>query len=119
MTINTNKVLAVVGSRTFNDYSYLKEKLLLHKPKRIISGGAEGADSLAQRFCKEFGLPILIFYPDWKTYNKSAGMIRNSLIVNECEELVAFPVNNSKGTADSIRKAREVEKIVYIYTERR
>lgn len=113
LDVSTNKVLAVIGSRTFRDYGFLKRKLLLHDPARVVSGGAGGADSLAQEFCREHGVSILIFYPKWDL-GKSAGFIRNTQIVEACEELVAFDMGTN-GTADSVRKAREAGKKVYVY----
>ena len=33
------------------------------KPFTIISGGANGVDLEAERFAREFGLPVQIFFP--------------------------------------------------------
>ena len=99
--------LAIVGSRRFNDYSLLKEILdpYLGKILYIISGGAMGADNLARRYAKDTGLPIKIYYPDWKNHGKAAGVIRNTFIVKECDKMIAFAYPDSKGTRDSIKKA--------------
>ena len=51
--------LLVAGTRTFEDYNFLKEKLdhLLTNQKdrtiNIVSGGARGADALAEKYAKE------------------------------------------------------------------
>ena len=58
--------VAVVGSRGFNDYLLLKETLLNHFITRIVSGGAKGADKLAEKFAEEHGIPLDIHKPDWK-----------------------------------------------------
>ena len=46
--------VAIVGSRSFNDYEKLKffitDKMNISKIDLIISGGAQGADSLGARF---------------------------------------------------------------------
>ena len=106
---------AVIGSRNFNNYSFLKEKLTEHKVEFVVSGGAFGADQLSERYCKEFGLPILIFYPNWNVYFKRAGFIRNKFIVENCDELIAFRVNLSKGTTHSIELAKQMNKKVFVY----
>jgi len=112
---NIGKKLAVVGSRDYEDYEYLKQVLDKHQPKAIISGGCPtGADFLADKYAKERGLSILIHYPDWKL-GKSAGFKRNTKIVNSCEELVAFWIHRSPGTKDSIDKCRFQNKRVTIY----
>ena len=57
-----NKV-AIIGSRTFNDYDFMVGSLENHKIdiKMIISGGARGADSLAERYAKENGILLKVF----------------------------------------------------------
>src|SRR3990167_6008435 len=106
---------AVVGSRTWNNYKFLKEKLLEHKVEFIISGGAVGADEESRLFSKEFGLPILIFYPNWNLHSKRAGFIRNKLIVENCDELICFRINMSKGCSHSVELAKKMDKKVCVY----
>lgn len=59
----------VVGSRTFDDYELMKKKLdhILKNYHRIVivSGGARGADSLAERYAKEKGYPLKVFPAEW------------------------------------------------------
>lgn len=108
--------LAVVGSRSFSDYPRLRDLLddIRDNIDLIISGGAAGTDSLAQRWCQERGVPILIFYPNWSALGKQAGLIRNSKIVDACDEMIAF-TQGSSGTADSINKATQAGKKVHVY----
>ena len=106
---------AVVGSRTWNNYQFLKEKLLEHKVEFIISGGAAGADEQSRLFAKEFGLSILIFYPDWNKYGSQAGFIRNKLIVENCDELICFRINMSKGCSHSVELAKKMNKKIWVY----
>ena len=80
-----------------------------------MSGGAKGADTLAENWAEEYGIPITIFRPDWKAYGKAAGPIRNTDIVNECTHMIAFPSVKGKGTQDSIKKAKENGKLVEIF----
>ncbi len=99
--------LAIVGSRRFHDYDLMKKILdpYLKQIKHIISGGAMGADTLAQRYAKDNGLAIKIYYPDWEKHGKAAGVIRNTCIVAECDGMLAFAYPDSKGTRDSVKKA--------------
>ena len=57
--------IAVVGSRDFLNYNtlvnFISERISIDEINLIVSGGAAGTDSLAQRFAKENGKPILIF----------------------------------------------------------
>lgn len=71
----------VAGSRTITDYNYIKETLdyfLQNKTEiTIVSGGARGVDSLAERYAKERNYGLKIFPADWDRYGKQAGYIRN------------------------------------------
>jgi len=82
----------------------------------IISGGATGADSLAEKYATDNDIPITIHKADWDKFGKSAGPKRNTLIVNGCDSLIAFPSKSSRGTWDSVRKAKKANKKVKIFT---
>jgi hypothetical protein len=102
--------IAIVGSRTFTDYqklkSYVLSQIRIARNDIIISGGAKGADTLAELFADELHLEKKIFYADWDTHGKAAGPIRNTLIVDNADVIVAFPDKNSRGTWDTIQKAK-------------
>jgi predicted Rossmann fold nucleotide-binding protein DprA/Smf involved in DNA uptake len=106
--------LAVIGSRTFTDYKLLCLTLDKYEISAIVSGGADGADSLGQRYAKDKGLKILIIYPNWNKDGKSAGFKRNREIIEKCDKVVAFWQNDSKGTANSISIAKELNKEVEV-----
>lgn len=106
--------VGIIGSRTFNDYDLMVESLKGLKITTIVSGGACGADKLAEQYAKEKNIPTKIFLPDWDKHGKSAGFLRNTDIVNESEIIIAFWDGSSKGTADSIKKAKELNKTTII-----
>ena len=116
--------LAIVGSRKFNDYDRLETTILnnyeLSDITFILSGGAIGADDLAIQFAKNHKIPYLIYYLQWSTYGKQAGYIRNTLIVNACDSLIAFWDGESKGTKHSISLAKKENKnlIVDYYNDK-
>jgi hypothetical protein len=72
----------------------------------IVSGGARGVDTLAEKYAEEKGLETIIHYPDYKRYGRRAPLVRNTLIVNGADMLVAFWDGKSRGTKDTIDKAR-------------
>lgn len=111
----TPVTLAIVGSRTFNDYAYLCSILEWYTIRSIVSGGAKGADSLAKRYANEHNLTILEFIPDWNKLGKSAGYKRNEQIVNACDEVIAFWDGQSKGTAHTIKIAQDRGIPVSVY----
>lgn len=107
--------LAVVGSRSINDYVWIEsvlESLMKEEDvTELVSGGAAGVDSLARRFAEEHSLGFTEILPDWQRYGKIAGFIRNKLIVDYCDLLLAFWNGKSSGTANSIKLAEKQHKL--------
>jgi hypothetical protein len=114
------KKVAIVGSRDFTDYAILKQFILDHidvnEIDMIVSGGAKGADSLAEVFADEFQKKKAIFKPDWTRYGKVAGFLRNTDIIDSSDICFAFLSHpNSNGTLDSISKAKERKIPLFVY----
>ena len=107
--------LAVVGSREFDDYDYLCKILEWYDIRAIISGGAKGADQLAERYALEHGVAKKLFPAEWDKYGKRAGYLRNQKIVDYADEIVAFWNKQSRGTKHTIDIANEAGKPVAIY----
>lgn len=57
-----------------------------------------GADKLAEKYAKHYDIPTKIFLPDWNQFGKSAWYIRNKLIVENADIVIAFYDGASKGT---------------------
>lgn len=110
--------LAVIGSRQFNDYDFfvnkINEYIDLSKITVFISGGAKGADSLAERLAKDKGFEMIVFKPDYKQYSRAATFIRNREIINHADIIVAFWDGKSSGTRYTIDYAKRQAKILYI-----
>lgn len=115
--------LAIIGSRTFSDYSLLCDEIAkLDKPALIVSGGARGADSLGKKYADEHNIPTKIFpaiwHPDGEggSYDRAAGMKRNVDIVNEADAILAFWDGDSTGTIHGINLSilkRKFIRVVY------
>ena len=119
--------IAVVGSRTFTDYNYLVQKLdelifgyeefrNVHEFE-IVSGGARGADNLAELYAWFRHYPLKVFPADWNKHGRSAGYLRNKEIVNYSDIVVAFWDGQSKGTKHSINLAESQNKKIHIFTD--
>jgi len=111
--------VGIVGSRDLTNYKtflkYLERVISPDEVARVVSGGAKGVDSLARKWAKENYLPLTEHLPDWKAYGKSAGFRRNGKIIADSDLVIAFHVNESKGTAHSIRLANEQQKPLVIF----
>lgn len=115
--------IAVVGGRDFENFNLLDDTVSrvirgwdVWQTAVIVSGGAYGADKLAERFAAKHSLPTIIHLPDWNKHGKGAAFIRNLQIVLSADIVVAFWDRQSKGTADTITKAQEHGKPVVIVT---
>jgi hypothetical protein len=109
--------LAVVGSRTFNDKTLLFETLDSLEwegkpvvPSLIVSGGASGADRLAEVYASTRKIPTKIIRPDWAKHGKAAGPIRNREIVKEADLIIAFWGGKSRGTLSTKQAAEKAGK---------
>ena len=100
--------VGIVGYRFFNDYNLFEKSIndLNLNITTIISGGCQGADKLAEEYAKKYNIPMIIHCPNWSKYGNKAGPIRNTTIINDSDYLIAFLSPKSKGTYDSINKAK-------------
>jgi hypothetical protein len=101
----------IAGGRDFVNYDVLKnfcDYILVNQDDvEIISGNAVGADALGERYAKERGYKLTLFPADWDKHGKKAGFIRNSVMANVADGLIAFHDGVSKGTAMMIKLAQE------------
>jgi hypothetical protein len=104
------KVL-VCGSRGWESVSQVRmvyAKLDAIGPTEIISGGARGADRVAEVWAKTNSVPITVFTPNWNKYGRRAGILRNNQMLDTNPDLVlAFWDGVSTGTKHTINEARK------------
>ena len=87
------KRYAIIGSRGFTDYELLKSTIQtrgINDIGEIVSGGARGADSLAEQYAIDNNIKLTVFYADWETYGCKAGHMRNQYIIDNCDVVLAF-----------------------------
>lgn len=116
--------LVVAGTRNFDDYELLRNKLATLLMKRrcwtidcneeIVSGGAPGADTLAVRYATEASIPFKVFPADWNKYGKSAGPRRNKQMAEYADAAIVFWDGKSRGTQNMIQQMREAGKSVEV-----
>lgn len=110
----TNRRIAIVGSREFKNYAQLSktvEEYIETDDDEFVSGGALGADSMAQRYAKENGYDIRICYPKYRVSGPPATFIRNERIVRNSDLVLAFYSKDRfqiGGTANSASWAKKL-----------
>lgn len=75
----------------------------------IVSGGAKGVDTCAEKFAKLYKRPIIIIPAEWDLFGKASGYIRNLMIARLASSGSAIINNSSVGTLHTIRKFTEYE----------
>ena len=108
------------GGRDYSNIEYFK-KVFEYIIKKynitcIVHGGASGADYLAGYFARLHNIPVIIYYADWKKYNKAAGIIRNKeMLEKEKPDLVAaFPGGNGTKHMIKITKEKNIKCLVVV-----
>lgn len=102
-------IVLVTGGRNYANRDLVFETLdKLHAKTPItcvVHGGANGADSLADFWAVTRNINQSVFPANWKKYGRSAGPIRNQVMIWEGkpELVVAFP--GGDGTADMVSRA--------------
>ena len=99
------------------DYDLVCETLSKHYITKIVSGGARGADTLGIHYAIDNNIIYEEFLPNYSKYGKKAPFVRNKLIVNNSEIIVAFWDGNSRGTRHSLDYAinRGIKSIIINY----
>lgn len=122
------KKVFVGGSRNYYSYQNFRrefQQFLLDNnafPCIVLSGGAWGADTLAERFATDNNLEIIVKKADWETHGKSAGVKRTKEIFEDYKPDLAFLVWDgvSKGTNHTrkIAASYNVPTRIYYFTKK-
>ena len=107
----------IAGSRTVTDFDELQEAIkgIKWKIGVVLSGAADGADLLGERWAEENDVLLERYPADWKKFGKSAGFLRNKQMAECAEALVALWDGKSKGTKHMIDLATEQNMLVYVH----
>ncbi len=101
----------IAGGRDFSDYSELCRicdiAFKSYPQVEIVSGMAQGADLLGERYANDRGHLIKQFPADWDKYGKGAGFRRNVEMADYAGALLAFWDGSSKGTLHMINTAKK------------
>jgi len=81
----------------------------------VVSGTARGADRLGERWGKEKGIPVKRFPAEWDKWGKIAGRLRNEIMSQYADALVALWDGESRGTSHMIDVARERGLKIYVH----
>ena len=107
--------MLVAGSRDIKEYDI--EKHIPQGVTLIISGGADGVDTLAEKYADMKRLSKLILRPRYDIYGRRAPLIRNEKMVDICDIALIIWDGHSRGTKHTINYANKIGKKVILITE--
>lgn len=119
------RVALVTGSRNWPDPVFVWNVLNQKGPDLVIHGACPtGADDHTKEWCFKTQTPQILMPAQWDKYGKSAGPNRNmgmcdmakSMMLCGHEVIVlAFPMEDSKGTIHCMDYARKIGLEVKVY----
>ena len=102
--------LLIVGSRSIENFDlspYVSDEV-----DTIISGGAVGIDSLAERYADLHRLSKYIVRPRYDLFGRAAPLRRNEQMVDMADALLVVWDSRSKGTQHTLKYAKKKKKTV-------
>ena len=109
--------ILIAGSRSITDFDlseYVPEETEL-----IISGGAGGVDTLAERYADKKKISKLILRPDYARYGRGAPLVRNKVMVDIADKVIIVWDKKSRGTKQTLDYVIKCEKeYILIYVDK-
>lgn len=100
--------LLVVGSRGMTEFDlsrYIPEDV-----DTIISGGAQGIDTLAEQYADAHRLSKYIIRPRYDLYGRAAPIKRNEFMIEMADAVLIIWDGHSKGTQHTLNYAKKMNK---------
>lgn len=100
--------LLIVGSRSITDFDlspYIPSDL-----DTVISGGAGGVDSLAEKYADTHRISKYILRPRYDLYGRAAPLKRNKLMVDMADAVLVIWDGRSKGTQYTMKYAKKMNR---------
>ncbi len=104
--------LLIAGSRNIKDFDL--SPYIPHDVELIISGSADGVDTLAENYADKHKISKLILRPDYSRYKRAAPLKRNEEMVDIADFLLVIWDGRSKGTSHTVHYTQKNKKDLQI-----
>lgn len=104
--------LLIAGSRSIKSFDL--SKYVSPDVDMIICGGANGVDSIAEKYADEHRISKLVLKPRYSLYGKAAPIKRNEEMVDICDRVLIIWDGSSKGTEYTLSYAKKKTKNITV-----
>ncbi len=104
--------LLIVGSRSIENFDL--SDYIPSNTELIISGGARGIDSLAEKYADDFRISKLVLRPQYDLYGRAAPIKRNELMVEMADQVLVVWDGKSRGTKYTVEYAKKKNKVLNV-----
>lgn len=106
--------ILIAGSRNIDAFDlspYIPKETTL-----IVSGGAKGIDTIAEKYADEHKISKLILLPQYHLYGKSAPIKRNETMVDIADTVIIVWDGKSRGTKSTLQYSKKKNKNIILIT---
>ncbi len=104
--------LLIAGSRSIAEFDFTA--YVPPATELIISGGAKGVDTLAERYADAHRISKLILRPRYDLYGKAAPLKRNEAMVELADHILILWDGVSRGTFYTMEYAQRMQKPITV-----
>ena len=106
--------LLIVGSRGIDDFDL--SAFVPPETDLIISGGANGIDTVAEEYADKHRISKLILRPKYELYGRGAPLKRNEEMVELADAVLVIWDGKSRGARYTAEYAKKKKKVVTVIT---
>ena len=100
--------LLIAGSRSITEFDL--SPYVSYEVDTIISGGAGGIDSLAEKYADSHRISKYVLRPKYKLYGRSAPLKRNKEMIDMADAVLIIWDGLSKGTEYTLKYTEKIKK---------
>ena len=104
--------LLIAGSRSI--LSFDLSKYIPDDTDLIITGGAQGIDSVAEKYADTHNISKLVVRPKYKVYGKAAPLMRNKDMIDLCDSVLVIWDGHSRGTKFTIDYSNKIKRPIRV-----
>lgn len=110
--------VVICGSRNITNYDLLNQVIedSEFNITSVISGCARGVDKLGEEWARKHNIEVFRVPANWEMFGKSAGIIRNKMMIKGCDAVIALWDGKSRGTKHAIDYAYSLSKPIHLAT---